>query len=311
MIRVNTPAIAVLIFLTAAAGLVFSGCAHQQSNPRQPDMTSTVAAPGSPEDPNNAPVTDGEDTDAAGTGDIALAADDGDATENPDWLDEDEPDWLDEDEPDWLDDTDDMQFTATSDPLSGFNRAMYHVNDFLYEGILSPVADAYRALFPSKIRIGVSNFFTNLTGPLRFVNCLLQGKGEAADAEFVRFFMNSTVGVLGFGNPAKEFPELSPSNEDLGQTFGSWGVGEGVFIIWPVLGPSTLRDTVGMIGDRFMHPVSYVNPSEVSYGLSAYERINGLSFRLGDYESLKAAAIDPYEAIRDAYLQYRRINVEK
>jgi phospholipid-binding lipoprotein MlaA len=191
------------------------------------------------------------------------------------------------------------------DPLSGFNRVIFHINDNLYYGVMRPVTAAYKALIPATLRTGLMNFFHNLTSPLRIVNCLLQGKGEAADHELVRFAMNSTIGVLGFGNPAKKYPELEPSGEDLGQTLGSWGIGNGFYLVLPVLGPSTLRDSVGLLGDHFMSPVTYIRPEETSWEVWAGEKVNTLSFYLGDYESLRDAALDPYEAFRDAYLQHR------
>ena len=198
-----------------------------------------------------------------------------------------------------------------ADPLSGLNRIVFNVNDRLYYWVMKPVAKGYRVVMPTPCRIGIKNFFTNLLGPLRFVNCLLQGKGEAADAELVRFVMNSTVGVLGFGNPAKNYPELTINNEDFGQTFGKWGIGHGFYIVWPILGPSSLRDSFGMLGDYALKPVSYISPYEAGIGIWAVDNINDYSFRLGDYEALKDAALDPYEAFRNAYIQYRRNQVAK
>ena len=118
--------------------------------------------------------------------------------------------------------------------------------------------------------------------------------------------VNSTVGVLGFVNPAKRWPELSPSEEDLGQALAIYGIGDGFYIVWPVLGPSTLRDSVGMVGDWFLDPVSYVEPFEAYLGVWTLENVNDTSFRIGDYESLKEAAIDPYIALRNIYIQNRK-----
>jgi phospholipid-binding lipoprotein MlaA len=143
------------------------------------------------------------------------------------------------------------------------------------------------------------------------VNCILQGKGRAASAELTRFLINSTVGVLGFGNPAKRWSELSPKAEDLGQTLATYGIGDGFYIVWPILGPSTLRDSVGRVGDWFLNPVSYVHPTEAYLGIRATETVNETSFRIGDYESLKEAAIDPYVAFRNAYIQHRKKKVKE
>jgi phospholipid-binding lipoprotein MlaA len=204
-----------------------------------------------------------------------------------------------------------LDVQEVADPLSGFNRVMFQINDKLYFWLLKPVARGYRAVTPSVFRIGFKNFFDNLLGPLRFVNCLLQGKGQAADAEAVRFVMNTTVGVLGFGNPAGKYPELASSEEDFGQTFGRWGIGDGFYIVWPIIGPSTLRDTVGSLGDWLMNPNSYVEPFQDSLAIWSFNKVNTVSFHIGDYESLKEAALDPYEAFRNAYIQYRKSQIAK
>jgi phospholipid-binding lipoprotein MlaA len=198
-----------------------------------------------------------------------------------------------------------------ADPLSPWNRAMFHFNDKLYFWLLKPLSRGYKAVIPTPVRSGVKNFFHNITMPVRMVSCLLQGKGRAASAELSRFLINSTVGVLGFGNPAKRWPELNPSAEDLGQTLGRYGIGNGFYIVWPILGPSTVRDSIGMVGDWFLDPVSYVESTESYVGLWTFKNVNETSFKIGDYESLKEAAIDPYVAIRNAYIQHRKKKVEE
>lgn len=196
---------------------------------------------------------------------------------------------------------------AVPDPLYYWNKAMFHVNDRLYFWVLQPVASGYRAVTPDLAREGIRNFFTNLTTPIRFLNCLLQGKSDEAGVELGRFMVNTTIGVLGFGNPADRESNLRrPPEEDFGQTLAVYGVGEGCYIVWPILGPSTLRDSIGMAGDMTVAPLTYVDPAWVSTGAKSLDTINGLSFRLGDYETLRDAALDPYPAFRDAYLQYRR-----
>jgi phospholipid-binding lipoprotein MlaA len=213
-----------------------------------------------------------------------------------DWDDEE---WADED---WEDEED---AAAIADPLMPFNKAMFHLTDNLYYGVFQPVGGAYKFLVPLPIRSGLKNFFTNLAFPIRFVNCLLQGKGEAAEREIDRFAMNTVVGVLGFGDPAKKYPELALNEEDFGQTLGVWGAGHGIYIYWPIFGPSTLRETVGLVGDIALAPTTYLLSSRASLALAAGQRINTLSFHIGDYEALKEAAFDPYSAFRDAYLQLR------
>ncbi|MBT3312648.1 MAG: VacJ family lipoprotein [Desulfobacterales bacterium] len=199
-----------------------------------------------------------------------------------------------------------------SDPLYYWNKVMFHINDKLYYWAMKPISKGYKAATPTFFRRGIKNFFRNLTTPLRFVNCVLQGKGNAAEREFARFLVNSSIGVLGIGDPASKYPKLkAPDSESFGQTFATYGIGEGFYIVWPVLGPSTLRNSVGMIGDKLLSPVSYVDPTEASAGITALDMVNSVSFKIGDYESLKKASIDPYTAFRNIYLQNFRKKVEK
>ena len=225
-------------------------------------------------------------------------------------LDEpEEPDeWAEIDEVDlYIDD----KTLHVADPLEPLNRVMFHFNDKVYFWVFKPVSKGYRFVVPTPIRTGVQNFFYNLAAPIRFVNCLLQGKSESAGAELSRFMFNTTVGILGFGNPAKRYPELNPQAEDLGQTLGHHGIGNGFYIVWPLLGPSTLRDTLGKVGDVFVTPVNYIPPAEAPMAISLYEKVNSTSFRIGDYETLKEAAIEPYTALRDAYIQNRQKKVSE
>ncbi len=200
---------------------------------------------------------------------------------------------------------------TVADPLEGFNRVMFQINDKLYTWVMRPLAKGYRAVVPELVRTGVKNFFINLATPIRLVNCLLQGKGRAAEAEFARFLTNTTIGVLGFGNPAKDYPELNPPSEDTGQTLGRWGIGEGFYLVLPIIGPSTLRDTVGLFGDYYLNPLSYVTPPRDEWTLKAYRDFNRISFHIGDYEALKEASLDPYLSVRNGYIQLRRSRLKK
>jgi phospholipid-binding lipoprotein MlaA len=145
------------------------------------------------------------------------------------------------------------------------------------------------------------------------VNCLLQGKGEEAGYEFVRLFVNTTVGLGGFLDVASdESMDLERYDEDLGQTFGAYGWDHSIYVHWPFLGPSCGRDTIGLIGDSFLDPVNYLVPrTKYNLGVKTYNRINETSMAIGDYEDLKRSALDPYVAIRDAYYQHRTKEIEE
>jgi phospholipid-binding lipoprotein MlaA len=199
-----------------------------------------------------------------------------------------------------------------TDPIEPFNRAMYQFNDKLYFWVLKPVATGYNKVLPKVVRVSVKNFFTNLAFPIRFVSSLLQADFSGTATEAGRFFINSIWGIAGFIDLASmEGVNLPKQDADLGQTFGLWGVGQGFYIVWPFWGPSSPRDTFGSVGEYFLYPVSYLSPWYASTGVKTYEIINDTSLRIGDYEALIGAAIDPYIAIRDAYVQYRHQKIEK
>jgi phospholipid-binding lipoprotein MlaA len=193
-----------------------------------------------------------------------------------------------------------------ADPLEPVNRIMYGFNDAAYFWVVRPVTHTYADVTPRPVRIGIGNFFQNVATPPRVVNCLLQGKGPAVEIELRRFVINTTAGVLGFGDPARDRWGLEPAEEDLGQTLAVYGLGDGFYLVWPLLGPSTLRDSAGMVGDQFLNPIRYVEPTELSIGLSVANTVNERSWHRGEYETFKAAAVDPYVAMRGAYVQYRK-----
>ena len=222
--------------------------------------------------------------------------------EAEDWEDEDEDeDWEGEDE----------AGAQIADPLEPLNRVFFHFNDKLYFWLLKPVARGYGWVVPEPGRVCVRNFFVNLLMPVRAVNCLLQGKFKGFGNELLRFFVNSTVGCFGFQDPAKTAMGIEMQDEDFGQTLGVYGLGPGVFITWPIFGPSSIRGTFGLVGDYFLDPVSYVNPTRRRIAIKAGDKVNGTSLRIGEYEDLKEAAIDPYVSVRDVYHQYRENKIKE
>ncbi len=203
-----------------------------------------------------------------------------------------------------------------ADPLEPVNRAFFHFNDKLYFWVFKPVATGYKAVIPEDGRIGVHNFFSNVTTPVRLVNCLLQAKFKGAGNETVRFVLNTTLGIGGFLDPAKKTFRIEKQEADFGQTLGIWGIGPAFYINWPVLGPSNVRDTVGYVGDLFFDPRTYLAAQFlvaeiVNTGSWALDKVNETSLTLGEYENLKKAALDPYIALREAYQQYRRNKIGK
>ena len=198
------------------------------------------------------------------------------------------------------------------DPLEPVNRAFFQFNDRFYFWLVKPTATGYRAVVPTEIRTCVKNFFYNLLAPIRIANCLLQGKGARAGSELLRLTINTTAGVGGLADVADRYPELKSTDEDLGQTLAVWGVGNGFYLVVPFMGPSTLRDGTTWIVDRYLSPVTWT-VSSVGDGIAIYglRSFNDVSFRIGDYETLKAASLDPYAAFRDSYIQFRNSKIEE
>jgi phospholipid-binding lipoprotein MlaA len=199
-----------------------------------------------------------------------------------------------------------------SDPLEPINRAFFVFNDKLYYWFLKPVAKGYKAVAPEPVRRGIRSFFSNLSFPIRFVNCLLQLKFTSAGYEFERFYINSTLGLAGFIDMADKEFGVKPVDEDFGQTLGYYGLGQGFYINWPFFGPSTVLETVGLAGDYFLEPV-YQSGLKIQYQLGAkgYKVVNSTS--LDDYypEDLRDAALDPYIAFREAYIQHRKKQIKE
>jgi phospholipid-binding lipoprotein MlaA len=200
-----------------------------------------------------------------------------------------------------------------ADPLEPVNRAFFHFNDKLYFWILKPVATGYKTILPEDGRVGVRNFFSNFTTPIRLVNCLLQARFKGAGNETVRFFINTTYGLAGFLDTAKKEFKIEKQEADFGQTLGVWGMGPAFYINWPVLGPSTLRETVGYVGDTFLDVRTYLPGRFLIVNMSAWvlDKVNETSLTLGEYESFKKAALDPYIALREAYSQYRQNKIKR
>jgi phospholipid-binding lipoprotein MlaA len=202
-----------------------------------------------------------------------------------------------------------------ADPIYVWNKGMYYFNDKFYFWIMKPVSVTYGKVVHEDLRVLVNNFFYNLATPVRLVNDLLQLKMKKAGNELVRFAVNTTVGVGGLGDIAQAEFDIQRHDEDFGQTLGSYGIGNGFYIVWPLLGPSSVRDTVGLVGDWFLDPLLYHDEvgihRDTAIGLTVFDKVNATSFRIGDYEALKDAAIDPYEMLKDAYIQYRKKKVDE
>lgn len=205
---------------------------------------------------------------------------------------------------------DEYSAVLIADPLEPLNRVTFSLNHGLYSYLFRPVSTVYKAVFPKVVRTGISNAFENVKFPVRFVNDALQGNFERAGQETGRFFVNSTIGIGGLGRPADRIPALAnvPA-ADTGQTFAKWGIGHGAYLVLPVLGPSSLRDTVGLAGDYALNPVSWVT---IWYGGYAWtlaipstNTVRAMPDQLDIYDAATKNTLDRYIAARSSYIQYR------
>jgi phospholipid-binding lipoprotein MlaA len=183
---------------------------------------------------------------------------------------------------------------------------MFEFNRRLDKYVLKPVAKGYNFIVPDEIQIMISNGFDNISFVPRFVNSLLQGKMVGAGRELGRFLINSTAGVGGLFDPAKDVFGILKSREDFGQTLGVWGVGPGPYLIVPFLEPLTVRDGIGKAVDAAMDPLQYFIPFIWDrLAMKVGDIVNERSLNLDLFQGFEESVIDMYSAVRHAYLQRR------
>lgn len=212
-----------------------------------------------------------------------------------------------------LDDYDDAPIITIPDPLEPWNRFWFRFNDIFYIHVAQPAYRGWTYITPQFFRTGVSNLFYNTLFPTRFINSLLQGRPLEAGVEFSRFMMNmmGSAGLVDLASSKKTIVPVDPSGEDFGQTLGRWGIGQGFYIVWPFIGPSTARDTIGRVGEAFTSPLFYIDPWEASLAANVGLRFNDLNEVLPAYLDLRSIAVDPYIAMREAYISMRKAQVDR
>ncbi len=203
-----------------------------------------------------------------------------------------------------LDDYDDYEETAISDPLEGWNRFWFGINDVVWIKAIKPVYNGYEAVVPDTVRSGLSNFRKNLGAAVRFVNFLLQGEFAEAGVEFDRFLINTALS-LGFADCAAvsepRYP-YAPETGHFGFTLGRWGLAAGPYFTVPLLGPSTVRNTFGLVADSFAAPENYLVGWPVRVPAKAVLGLNDFGGMIKAYEQLTGSAVDPYISVRNAYM---------
>jgi phospholipid-binding lipoprotein MlaA len=209
------------------------------------------------------------------------------------------------------DDLDEYSHVATiADPAEPVNRGTFWFNHQLYNYVLRPVSKAYEFILPSPARKAIHNVFENVEYPVRVVNHVLQFEFKRADLETRKFVVNSVAGVGGILRVSDRIPELANiPPADTCQTFAKWGIGHGAYVVLPVLGPRSVRDTVGMAGDYALNPVSWLSYGGVSgataLAVSGPSAARNMNEKINLYDAATQNAIDPYIAVRTGYIQYR------
>ncbi len=202
---------------------------------------------------------------------------------------------------------------ANKDPLESINRGVYKFNDAADKAVFKPVAKGYKAVAPTPVRTGINNFFNNLRTLTSILNNLLQFKLANAFSETGRFVINTTFGIGGFIDWAG-MDNVPVHKEDFGQTLGYWGVGNGAYIVLPFLGPSTVRDTTGLVFDTattdVIHYTHNIGQIRLHNQLRAAQFIDKRTELLDATDLVDEASLDPYAFMRDAYLQHRANAVE-
>lgn len=191
------------------------------------------------------------------------------------------------------------------DPFESYNRAMFKFNDAVDEAALKPAATVYKQVLPTFVQTGVNNFFGNLSDVWSAANNLMQGKGQQGMSDVTRVALNTTLGIAGLLDIASE-AGLRKHNEDFGQTMGYWGMPSGPYVVLPLLGPSTLRDTAGLPLDIAADPWQGINPNAVRNSGTVLRVIDQRAVLLDASNLLEEAALDRYVFIRDGFLQRRQ-----
>lgn len=193
------------------------------------------------------------------------------------------------------------------DPHEQYNRAMYEFNDDLDRAVLKPVATAYTNTLPQAVRTGISNFFDNLTYLNTTLNSFMQGKVKQGTSDLGRFIVNTTIGIAGMFDVAT-YMGLEKHDEDFGQTLAVWGVKDDQYLMYPLLGPSSVRDTGGIIFGMLTNPVFYA-AAPVAVPLGILQGVDLRARKEGFVRFRDEAALDPYLFTRDSYLQHREFQI--
>lgn len=199
---------------------------------------------------------------------------------------------------------------AVNDPWEGFNRKIHGFNGVLDRFVIRPVAVGYHNVVPDPMQAGVSRFFANLRLPMTAANQALQGRPAQAGQSIGRFALNSTVGIAGVFDPATRIGLPRYDGEDFGQTLGAWGWKDSRYLVVPLLGPRTVRDTVAIVGDQPLSPIGKIDSSSVADKLLLAQIVDGRAQMLA-VDDIRKNSLDDYSFVRDAWTSRRNRQIEQ
>lgn len=200
------------------------------------------------------------------------------------------------------------------DPLEGYNRSMFSFNSFITENIIRPLGILYTFVLPEYMRKGIHRMNDNIEMPGRLINSLLQWRIKRAGIELSRFFVNTTAGAAGFYEVAEPWMGMIPQTNSFGQTFAYWGIKHGCYFVLPIQGGTTLRDGIGLIGDWFADPITWIPPytfiNYISLGIKAGIELNDMTLIIDDYIRIYKASADPYYTLKIVAMGLNRLKQE-
>jgi len=198
-----------------------------------------------------------------------------------------------------------------ADPIEPFNRAMFQVNDKLYYYFLKPASKVFSFVLPKDLRVALGRAMNNSEAPIRFTNCLLQGRFKDGGTEITRLVINTTFGLGGLFDPARDWWNIRTKEADFGQTMGHYGAGHGFYLVLPFIGPSSARDGIGTFIGYLTLPQNYFITFPEKLAIFSVDAVNYVSVNPEEYDDLKRDAFDPYIFFRDAYTQHRAELIRK
>jgi len=197
------------------------------------------------------------------------------------------------------------------DPIEPFNRAMFQINDKLYYYLIKPVSKVFSFVVPRDLRVALGRAINNSKTPISFTNCLLQGRLKDGGTEIARLVINTTLGLGGLFDPARNWWDIEAKKADFGQTLGYYGINHGFYMVLPLFGPSSARDGIGTFAGYYTLPQNYFMNFQHKLIIFSADMVNYVSINPEEYDNLKRDAFDPYIFFRDAYIQHRAELIKK